>query len=858
MTSKINSYIIKRLKKFFFSSKNYIRTALKNYKEKEDNLKQKLFSQKLNKIDSINDNNKLRKDKNNSNNKTKPFIKEKSEKENESNDLDLNESSMDERINKYYKGKKDNEEFDSEIDSDNASLTSNEDENLNEESDENINSEQEEEQEQAEELESVIANKSNQNDKSKKTDKNYTNKKIIESNIHSLNKAMKKTLNEIDMEKSEDGEVSIEFEEENLNEKSEDNQVERNNGEWESVSDECSETSKENEFTNKRKIENYEGFEDEDEPSEENEGTETNNNNNNNNQNTDLKYMEQLHPAYDELDDEIKKLERKLGITKKDKYDRLKKKVASENFDEDLFDFLDDIDHYVQDKKEVKTSDSKVAAKPEQLPRNKKAAANNKSIKETKAHESQDEISEKKESLEELKSKSKLFNKAKISDEQLLKNQLNKDIIAILNRISEGNLSILVKDFLAKLDSFEIAFSKISNRKNALISIYEVTTRNCLKAIADQIITNITISSCVATYMSILHFKYGNSFMLYFIKTLIENFNTNFDLLMKEESSGNKAELKNLIFLLIQFYLYGNLSARLYYDLIKKFIENFNDISSELLLLLLNYLGIELRKEDPESLKEIFRKVNSKYNSSVAQSKLIPDNNNNNNTNNNTIGLKVLNLQPNSNKIKFVVEMIEEIKNNKFMKFNMNEKFNFFKNFVNNIKKDYTQENYNLNSEKIADKIDLGLESLKNFDKNKLQDYIEEGNETNLKLNDFVLENIDDIEIDDNIFCNNKILEQKMQKLKLTTDLKKKIFKAIVGATDFIDAYERINRLNLKKDQSREIIKIIILLVGSEKIYNQFYKLLLERLIEFEKDHRYTFHYAIWDNMRIMNTFKEQ
>ncbi len=192
------------------------------------------------------------------------------------------------------------------------------------------------------------------------------------------------------------------------------------------------------------------------------------------------------------------------------------------------------------------------------------------------------------------------------------------------------------------------------------------------------------------------------------------------------------------------------------------------------------------------------------------------------------------------------------------MKFNMNEKFNFFKNFVNNIKKDYTQENYNLNSEKIADKIDLGLESLKNFDKNKLQDYIEEGNETNLKLNDFVLENIDDIEIDDNIFCNNKILEQKMQKLKLTTDLKKKIFKAIVGATDFIDAYERINRLNLKKDQSREIIKIIILLVGSEKIYNQFYKLLLERLIEFEKDHRYTFHYAIWDNMRIMNTFKEQ
>ena len=120
------------------------------------------------------------------------------------------------------------------------------------------------------------------------------------------------------------------------------------------------------------------------------------------------------------------------------------------------------------------------------------------------------------------------------------------------------------------------------------------------------------------------------------------------------------------------------------------------------------------------------------------------------------------------------------------------------------------------------------------------------------------MENIDDIEIDDNIFCNNKVLEQKMQKLKLTTDLKKKIFRAIVGATDFVDAYERLNRLNLKKDQAREIVKIITLLVGSEKKYNPFYKMLLERLMEFEKDHKYTYHYTIWDNMRIMSTFKEQ
>jgi len=729
----------------------------------------------------------------------------------------------------------------------------------------------------------------------KKKDIKNKNEKKTSSQL--LNKVMDRNLNEIDLEEGEEEEEEEEEEEgeeeeeegeeeeeEEEGEEEEDNQEvsqeledddiydEENEGKWESVSDEDEEIEKEEDddeeieevdddedIIRKKRIENYEGFDDE---SEEDQLI-----NNKNNKNTDSKYLDNLHPAYDDLDEEIRKLEKKLGIKKKEKYNLLKKKVASENFDKDLFDFLDEIENYVQVKKEnksIKKNDKDNSKNKEKLEKNKNPEIN----KNEKQKDEDSEISLKRETMEEIKSKSKLFSKIKISEDQLLKNQLNKDIIAILNRISEGNLSILIKEFIDKLDVFEKESSKISKRKNALISIYEIVTKNCLKSISDQIITNITISSCIATYISILHFKYGNSFMLYFIKTLLDNFNLNFNSFLKDNpqhtnnKNFNKAELKNLIFLLIQFYLYGNLTAKIYYDLIKKFIDDFNDISSELLLLLLNYLGIDLRKEDPESLKEIFRKVNSKYNSSIAESKLViikEDNNLNNKYNfDNSENPNKNTPTGTSKKIKYIVEMIEEIKNNKFMKFNMNEKFNFFKNFVNNIKKNYIQENYNLNSEKIADKIEIGIESIKNFDKNKLQDFIEEGNEENMKVDDFVLENLDDLEIDDNIFCKNKILESKMQKLKLTTDLKKKIFKAIVGATDFIDAYERINRLNLKKDQAREIIKIIILLVGNEKKYNLFYKLLLERLMEFEKDHKYTYHYTIWDNMRIMNTFKDQ
>ena len=64
-------------------------------------------------------------------------------------------------------------------------------------------------------------------------------------------------------------------------------------------------------------------------------------------------------------------------------------------------------------------------------------------------------------------------------------------------------------------------------------------------------------------------------------------------------------------------------------------------------------------------------------------------------------------------------------------------------------------------------------------------------------------------------------------------------------------------RLNLKRDQAREIIKVIVLLNTEEKCYNPFYKLLLSKLISVDKDHKYTFHYTIWDHMKLLKESDE-
>ena len=104
------------------------------------------------------------------------------------------------------------------------------------------------------------------------------------------------------------------------------------------------------------------------------------------------------------------------------------------------------------------------------------------------------------------------------------------------------------------------------------------------------------------------------------------------------------------------FYIFNNITSKLIYDLIKFFIENFNENFSEYLLLLLSYTGIEIRKEDPENLKDIIVEINKKYNN-----------------------LKVENSE-NVTKIQYIIDMIDDIRMNKYLKFNLSEKFSFFKN----------------------------------------------------------------------------------------------------------------------------------------------------------------------------------
>ncbi|KAI3641129.1 hypothetical protein MIR68_000859 [Amoeboaphelidium protococcarum] len=89
---------------------------------------------------------------------------------------------------------------------------------------------------------------------------------------------------------------------------------------------------------------------------------------------------------------------------------------------------------------------------------------------------------------------------------------------------------------------------------------------------------------------------------------------------------------------------------------------------------------------------------------------------------------------------------------------------------------------------------------------------------------------------------------QKLQKkLNINTDLRRQIFSIFMECEDYIDAHEKLMKLGLKDRQEREIVRMILYCCQKEKIYNPFYGALAERLCQSSHSHKVTLQYAIWD-----------
>ena len=568
----------------------------------------------------------------------------------------------------------------------------------------------------------------------------------------------------------------------------------------------------------------------------------------------------------DDIDLDLEYLEKKLKLNNNEIMEKYKKSMAIENYDADIFDFLDNIDSSVQKSiDKYKKYDPKTFnknSKKEDISEEKEDDNENKEIKhdeeedeneefegeefeDDKGEENNEDIEDMEDIEEEvedniednqkdgevgknekIKNESKevilLTKEIKQKNEELI-NQFKKELTSLLNKIAESNLSLILPAIFSKISTFVDSYQdkdKISKNK----TIYDIISQILIKTIIYPQVINLPIMSCICTFISLLHFvKFGQSFLIFFIKKCLDELNY----LKNEDNKIEKYKYKNFIFLIIHLYIFENINSVFIYDLIKFLIDNFNESNSEYLLLLLSYTGINIRKENPSNLKDIITLINIKYNN-----------------------IKISKDENSTEKIKYIIDMINDIKQNKYLKFNLQEKFNFFKEVLKKQKSDSTLI--------AGEKLELNLDKINTLSYDKII-----SNDINITSNNEKLDSVIDLDADDLIIKETQEdikttqkLNETMKKLGIVTGLKKMIFKNIATSNSVNDAFERLCRLNFNKEQKREIIKMIIKLCIEEISYNPFYELLLVKLLSLDKDNKYTFHYCIWDYMKIMDNLK--
>ncbi|XP_065218007.1 nucleolar MIF4G domain-containing protein 1 [Planococcus citri] len=318
-----------------------------------------------------------------------------------------------------------------------------------------------------------------------------------------------------------------------------------------------------------------------------------------------------------------------------------------------------------------------------------------------------------------------------------------------------------------------------------------------------------------ALLVSILHANVGTEVGSYVLQQCVEEYHT----LMQESvlSIGDK-RIDNVIAILVQLYNFKVCHACLIYEILDQLLERFQEKDIDLILLIFNNVGFNLRKDDPAKLKEVIFNVQKKANSSPAHFE--------------------------NSRTKFMLETLLAIKNNNKLKVIQTES-----DYIESLKK---LSKTMLNSGKYVSELKITLDDLLNVESkgrwwivgSAWQGSTSIGEKTNLKT-------------DSGLTFDEKLLNL-ARKHRMNTDVRKNIFCILMSAEDFMDAFEKLLKLGLKGNQCQEVIYVTMHCLLQEKLYNPYYSFIAEQFCLADRKYQLAIQYCSWDKFKEMNSLNHQ
>ncbi|KAF5776132.1 putative MIF4G-like, type 3, initiation factor eIF-4 gamma, MA3, MIF4G-like domain superfamily [Helianthus annuus] len=371
--------------------------------------------------------------------------------------------------------------------------------------------------------------------------------------------------------------------------------------------------------------------------------------------------------------------------------------------------------------------------------------------------------------------------------------QIRKRVRGLLNRLGESN----VEGITGEMSSI---FQSISRSDGTQIISEEILT-SCSSGPRG----NEQYAAVFAALVSGLACLVGIDFGAKLLASLAKCFEDEYQ---KEDNLS----LRNLTLLLSYLYIFGVCSSDLIYDFMMMLSSRLTEVDVSTILTVLNCSGMRLRSDDPATMKNFIVSIQNK----VTELKTMSGDSQGNTT---------------SKRMEFMLETIFDIKNNKKKAKEESLQHTRIKKWLQKLR--------------VESILVRGLKWSKLLDPEKKGQWWLSGEMMSSTTNGSTIENYAK-KMDKESSEAQKMLQLAAGQ-RMNTDARRAIFCIIMSGEDYIDAFEKLLRLDLQGKQDREIMRVLVECCLQEKVFNKYYCVLASKLCNHDKNHKFTLQYCIWD-----------
>ncbi|XP_020517345.1 nucleolar MIF4G domain-containing protein 1 isoform X1 [Amborella trichopoda] len=380
--------------------------------------------------------------------------------------------------------------------------------------------------------------------------------------------------------------------------------------------------------------------------------------------------------------------------------------------------------------------------------------------------------------------------------------QIRRQVRGLLNKLSESNVESITGD-VSNL------FQSVGRSAGSQIVGDELLS-SCSKGPRGNEQYAAIFAAFIAGMASMVGINFGAKILASVARSMEDEY-------LKDDGLS----LRNLTLLLSQLCIFGVCSCDLIYDLLSVLSKRLTEMDVSTILTILKCCGMKLRADDPAAMKDFVLGIQQR----VREIKSLSE--------------KTTDGQPkiNSKRMEFMLETICDIKNNK--KRTKEDPVNHAR-----LKK-WLQK---LRVEEIQLR---GLKWAKLLDPYKKGQWWVSGDIVTIK------DNVAEIAstIDTEAFEVHKLLQLAAAQ-RMNTDARRAIFCIIISGEDYIDAFEKILRLDLNGKQDREIMRVLVECCLQEKVFNKYYAVLASKLCNHDKNHKFTLQYCLWDHFKQLDSIE--